>query len=199
MPDERQAYIAVSPLHHVEIDSTPWTECTFDASHECRAVQFLQNQPEALVYRMDLAKEDGTPEAVETILDESVYWIGHSENGERVVVGRGRWEITFWTDAAHYYQTGTPIYDFHDEVETCVIEYRREADFNSIGTPISAEDACNFGTYDRPSTGAGGGTIAPNLIPVAAPRNSTMAMAGSTAVSVPIVDPTGQEVRTSGP
>ncbi len=199
MPDERQAYVSVSPLHHVEIDSTPWTDCSFDPSHECRAVQTLQNQPEALVYRMDLAEEDGTPTAVETIPDETVYWIGHSENGERVVLGRGRWRNTFWSDAAHYYQTGSPFYDFNSEVETCVIEYRRETDFNPIGTPISAEDACNFGTYDRPSTGAGGGTIAPNLIPVSAPRTSTTAMGGSTTIRVPIVDPTGQEVRASDP
>ncbi|MGH7563001.1 MAG: S8 family peptidase [Gemmatimonadota bacterium] len=197
----RQAYITVSPLHHVEIDSTPWTQCTFDASHECRAVLTLQNQPEALVYRMDLAQANGAPVPVETIPDESVYWIGHSENGTGVVLGRGRWRITFWADAAHYYQTGSPFYDFSSQVETCVIEYRREADFEPIPGQevIAAEDACNFGTFDRPSTGAGGGTIAPNLIPVsAAPRASTT-MGGSTSVGMPILDPTGQEVRASDP
>ncbi|MGH7543644.1 MAG: hypothetical protein ACREK7_06855, partial [Gemmatimonadota bacterium] len=62
-------------------------------------------------------------------------------------------------------------------------------------------DACNFGVFDYPSQGAGGGTIAPALIPVAAagPRGSITAATTAVSVLRPILDPTGEEVQAFSP
>lgn len=174
-PDERQAYLTVGPMQVVRLDSTAWGPCSFDASHECRRVQFLQDQTEALVYRMDLAAGNATPVPVPvdpTIPDETVFWIGQGEKGEDVALMRGRWRITRWADPARFHQTGSPFEPADAQLERCVIEYRKQADFSLIDSPISVSDGCDFGSLNVPSTGAGAGTISPSVVP-GSPGEST--------------------------
>lgn len=185
---ERQAYLTVGPMQVVRHDTTAaWEPCSFDSSHDCRRVQFLQDQTEALTYRMDLAAGDATPLPVPvdpTIPEESVFWIGQGENGEEVVLMRGRWRITRWADPALFHETGSPFEPPVEELERCFIEYRKRADFSPLEPPIPVAEGCDFGSLNGPSTGAGVGTISPSVVP----RRGAGGQSGSSreAVDVPL-------------
>jgi hypothetical protein len=192
----KHAYVTVSPMHHVEVDSTAWAPCSFNASHECRAVQSLQRHVTSLVRTVDLT--NGNTGLVDTIPDESVFWIGQAESGDRAVLGRGRWRITHWAAAAPYYQTGSPFYGWEQALETCTIEYRRLSDFGRLHAPITAtREACHWSYLNYPSY-PGGGTIAPNRVPSKPLRLSPESGVAGTPVTVlrPFVEITPSGLKT---
>lgn len=189
---ERQAYLTVGPMQVIRVDSMPWQECSFDATNQCRRVQFLQDHRDGLVYTMDLAAGNATPVPVPTdatIPDESVFWIGQGENGEEVALMRGRWRITHWESAERFHETGSPVesesFDF--QLEECVIEYRKRADFSPLDSPIPVAEGCDFGSLNVPSTGAGVGTISPSVAPRRAGGRKSTSSGRSVALPLPIL------------
>ncbi|CAN5334290.1 hypothetical protein BH20GEM2_BH20GEM2_22010 [soil metagenome] len=151
-----QAYVTMSPLHHLEIETTPWAPCGFNAAHQGRRGKTLQKQLDTEVYTMHL--KNGNVEPVHSFADEIVFWVGQAENNEELVLGRGLWTITFWADAAVYYQTGSPFHDLQQKLDRCVIEYREREGILLDGS-FPTDYACSFGFFNYPSRGAGGGTI----------------------------------------
>lgn len=190
-PNERLAHLAVSPLQVVSDSAHAWETCSFDPTHECREVRFVQLHKDAKIYEIDL--ESPTPTLRETIEGETVFWIGHGESGSDVVLGRGNWHITLRGSAEAFHQTGNPIFEITGNVDTCGIEYRERSGLAPIGMPIDDLDACNFGALTAPHISAGTGTIAPSILSpglvaggdVSATVGSMRSMTGG-AASVPL-------------
>lgn len=184
----REGYVTVSPMQVVALEFTEWTPCSFEPLHECRRQKSIQEQVEALVYRLDLTGRNATPNLITTIPGETVYWIGQAESSQDAVLGRGRWRMTHWADAGRFYATGDPFFDFQEELERCVIEYRREEDFGAVGSPIPADGACYWDSFNFPTSSSGTGTIAPSS--VLDPSGwEVMEVDGRIEVRLPVVKP----------
>lgn len=165
-PNSRKAMVTVNPLRTLVVSSDEWTPCGVNTSHECRRVDVRQFHVEAEVATLDLKGGAGeTPVPVTTLPDESVFWIGQSENGGELVLGTGEWLTTWEAHADNFWTTGTPYFNGQQSTLDCRIEYRDRSSFSSLLESIPTLDACEGGTIAYPSIGSGGGTIAPSVAP----------------------------------
>jgi hypothetical protein len=198
-PGHSHAFIAVSPMQVVTDTVTDWEQCSFDPASECRRIRDTQRIGDALVYRIEIGVASAEPELVDTIPGEYIFWIGQGESGEDAVLGRGDWSIKHWADPAVYHVTGSPYTNFTNTLESCHIEYRRRADFGTvIGNAIPAAAACNFGQFNFPSTGAGGGTIAPKIRSRMPKTGFDKARNGSQSIRRPVMEILPSGVRALG-
>ena len=163
------ALITVSPEHLVPIDSTSWHTCLWDPTRECREFQSSQVSRAAMVYRVDLTGTLGQA-VIDSVANESIFWIAQGESGRDVVFGHGRHTITHWfsPDTFRLSPVGIGGYNWVDTVDTCTIEYRERASFPiRIGDPQSAPEACRRGEMNYPTNTihpySGAGTIAPKM------------------------------------
>lgn len=151
------AYLTVSPLEVVPMDSTEWQTCSFDAGRDCRQIRMDQKHLGTRVFR--IAPPSGEPEPVSELPDGgAIYWIGQSEAAAALVLGRGEWNIHSWYDAEHFRATGNIVRVREGNIVTCAIEYRDASAFLLVRDPIATQNACNLQDLDYPSE-AGGGTI----------------------------------------
>ncbi|HEV3050406.1 MAG TPA: hypothetical protein VGX50_08870, partial [Longimicrobium sp.] len=161
--NEQPALVAVSPMYGRLMDSTAWHPCLDDADYECREVKTEQKQMGTRVYTVPWA--GGAPTEIAHIQDErSIFWLGQSETDSTLVQGRGSWWITKWFSPTGWRQNGDGEYDIQGGIIDCAIEYRRLAGFAQLRT-VASDNTCNWDYWDRPSH-AGGGGIAPSVLPV---------------------------------
>jgi hypothetical protein len=157
----RTAYVRVGPIQVLPIDSTAWHPCSYAPSDQCREIRSRQFQTDALIYTMNIA-QTSMPSLVDTIPDQTVFWLGQGESGADVVFAHGTYNDTHWTSPERFFAGLSPFYDFNYTLETCQIEYREKLNFQTnIGMPIADMDGCPLGEADGPSIWSGSGTIAP--------------------------------------